>query len=71
MRKRLQEIRNVINNANDAGEFDDTVEEKEFFQNERVREVYDKFGPFKTPIAEGVFVEKGPFRLRSGAIYIG
>ena len=57
--------------VNDAGEFDDNVEEKEFFQNARVAEIYEKFGAFKTPIAEGVFVDKGPFRLRSGAIYIG
>ena len=41
VRKRLEEIRNVLQNGNEEGEFDDNIDESNLLQNETVREVYE------------------------------
>ena len=41
VRKRLEEIRNVLQNGNESGEFDDTIDENNLLANETVKEVYD------------------------------
>jgi hypothetical protein len=75
IRKRLEEIRSVVQNGTENGEFDDKVGEKDLFQNAKVREVYQNRKKFvipdlMEPVTGGV-VEKGPYKLTSGAIYIG
>lgn len=74
LRRRVEAIRNELVNCTDYGEFDDSIQEPHLFKNERVKQVYDKLGPFAVPESaqDGEdLVTKGPFRLVSGAIYFG
>ena len=75
VRKRLEEIRSVVQNGTENGEFDDSINERDLFFNEKVKEVYDMQKPFMIPdlkdLPPGGVVSKGPYRLTSGAIYIG
>ena len=74
-RKRLEEIKEQIQNGTENGEFDNTINENELLSNERVKEVFDNNGRFNIPDLKGTagqdLVNKGPYRLTSGAIYIG
>ena len=49
VRKRLEEIRNAVQNGTEHGEFDDYITEKDLFSNEKVKEVYDQMGAFVIP----------------------
>ena len=49
VRKRLEEIRNAVQNGTEHGEFDDNCNENELFSNEKVKEVYDQLGKFTIP----------------------
>ena len=74
VRKRLEEIRNVLQNGTENGEFDDTIDENNLLANETVKEVYEQHGPFQIPELKSTgqdLVTKGPYKLTSGAIYIG
>lgn len=58
-----------------GGVFDETIKEENLLHNLVVKEVYKKMGPFLIPevtsLPKGQIIEKGPFRLTNGAIYIG
>lgn len=41
VRKRLEEIRNVLQNGTENGEFDDTIDETNLLANTTVKEVYE------------------------------
>lgn len=76
VRKRFEEVRNVISNDTAGGHFDDTINENELiFSNEKVKEVYNREGPYHIPDLtdpdEKRFRKMGPYRLLSGAIYFG
>ena len=74
VRKRLEEIRNVLQNGTENGEFDKTIDENNLLDNSTVKEVYEQHGPFHIPDlkANGQdLVTKEPYRLTSGAIYVG
>lgn len=76
VRKRLEEIRNVLQNGTENGEFDDTIDETNLLANTTVKEVYEQEGAFQIPDlkmkdSSEDLVTKGPFKLTSGAIYIG
>ena len=76
VRKRLEEIRNVLQNGTENGEFDDTIDETNLLANTTVKEVYEQEGAFQIPDLKMKdsgedLVTKGPFKLTSGAIYIG
>ena len=42
VRKRLEEIRSVVQNGTENGKFDDSISETELFSNVKVKEVYDQ-----------------------------
>ena len=46
VRRRLETIRNLLQNGNEMGEFDDDITESDMFFNAKVKEVYDKEGAF-------------------------
>ena len=46
VRKRLEEIRNVLQNGTENGEFDKTIDENNLLDNATVKEVYEQHGPF-------------------------
>ena len=74
IRKRLEEIRNTLNQGTENGEFDDTIKEDRLFQNEKVKEVYYSKGAFQIPDLTDLGIEcvmKGPYLLGSGACYMG
>ena len=75
MRKKLQEIKNSLEYGTEHGVFDDTITMESIFFNAKVKEVYEREGKFIVPpealVQGSQVVEKGPFRLHSGAIYIG
>ena len=41
VRKRLEEIRNVLQNGTENGEFDDTIDETNLLANQTVKEVFE------------------------------
>ena len=71
VRLRLEKIRNILKQRDDqTGEFDARIDESAFFFNKRVKEVYDREGPFQIPdMGRGLdmdqLVEKGPFRMKN------
>lgn len=74
VRLRLEKIKNLLKQNDQTGEFDDTIPESAFFFNQRVKEVYDREGPFQVEVkpAFGIkLVLKPPFRMRSKVIYQG
>ena len=74
VRSRLETLRNLLKNGTQNGEFDDYFNESDLFTNSKVKEVYDREGAFRVPDLKAGghdFVAKGPFRLTSGAIYMG
>ena len=75
VRRKLQEIKNSLEYGTEHGVFDDTITNESIFFNAKVSEVYEREGKFIVPpeaLNQGPqVVEKGPFRLHSGSIYIG
>lgn len=74
VRSRLAVIKNLLSSGTENGEFDPMIKEDDLLRNEQVREVYEKTGKFEVPdLPEGPkeLVSMGPYRLSSGAIYIG
>lgn len=77
VRLRLEKIRNILKQRDDqTGEFDARIDESAFFFNKRVKEVYDREGPFQIPdMGRGLgmdqLVEKGPFRMKNQVLYHG
>ncbi len=71
VRMRLEKIRNILRQRDDqTGEFDSSINENAFFFNKRVKEVYDREGPFQIPdMARGLgmdqLVSKVPFRMKN------
>ena len=49
VRKRLEEIRNVLQNGTENGEFDDTIDERNLLSNQTVKDVYGQQGAFIVP----------------------
>jgi len=41
VRKRLEEIQNVLQNGTENGEFDDTIDESNLLANETVKQVFE------------------------------
>ena len=56
-----------------GGTFDSTIGESAFFFNARVKEVYDREGPYEVPemASSRALVSKEPYRMQSGVIYEG
>ena len=73
----MKQIKNMLKESQEAGEFDDTITEADLLFNQRVKQVYQREGPFQIPdlpreeIEKEEIVDKGPFRLGTGVIYIG
>ena len=73
----MKQIKNMLKESQEAGEFDDTITEADLLFNQRVKQVYLREGPFQIPdlpqeeIEKEEIVDKGPFRLGTGVIYIG
>ena len=73
VRKRLAEIHDVMDGT-DIGEFDEALTMDDLLANERVREVYERHGPYKIPdfeIESVLVVDKCAFQVQGGIIYIG
>ena len=64
----------MLQDSQQEGEFDDSIKASAFFFNLRVKEVYEREGPFQIPQLDDVdhnLVDKGPYRLNTGVIYLG
>lgn len=49
VRKRLEIIRSMLQHGTENGEFDDQIQEEDFFRNQVVKEVFDREGPYVLP----------------------
>ena len=76
MRKNMNQIQQLVSNSSDHyGLFDDSIQENDFLFNPKVKEIYDREGPFKLSESEvqqiDHVVDKCPYKLKNGVIYHG
>ena len=53
LRKQLDALNQALIAQPEEGTFDEKIEEIDFFFNKKVKEVYDRLGPFKVPDLPG------------------
>jgi len=80
VRKRLHLIKSIFLNGTEGGVFDASIDSEVLFKHDQIKKIYNEFGPFvcEEPSVEELglpagahLVEREPFKLTNGAIYIG
>lgn len=72
----MEQLKELLNEKSliESGRFDEQIPDEAFLFNPKVKEVYERIGPFQIPdlqYTNTVFVDKCAYKLTSGVLYKG